>query len=309
MCTEKVAILMATYQGEKYIRQQIDSLLGQTYGRWTAYIHDDGSTDNTKFILEEYSNKYPDKFVIIEGESCGGAKNNFLYLMKQVIEPYIMFCDQDDVWDDDKIQVSIDAIKDLERKHREVVPCLLFSDLKVVDENLNIIADSMTEFQKLDCKSLRTIDIANQNVVTGCTTIINKATLEMSNRYIDSSKIIMHDWWCAMVAAEFGEISYIDRPLIKYRQHSSNSVGAKDANSPGYVMSKLKRIYDIKESIKHTRLQAEEFSRVYELTEENPVYLLSTCGEKSRNQRRKFYKEYNVSKTGFFRKIGFWIFG
>ena len=116
--TDKIAILMATYNGEKYICQQIDSILSQTCKDWELYIHDDGSTDNTIAAVESYVEKYPDKIHLIDGKSTGGAKYNFFYMFGQVEAPYYMTCDQDDVWKPDKIYLTLQKMEALEAKGR-----------------------------------------------------------------------------------------------------------------------------------------------------------------------------------------------
>ena len=159
--TDKIAILMATYNGEKYICQQIDSILSQTCKDWELYIHDDGSTDNTIAAVESYVEKYPDKIHLIDGKSTGGAKYNFFYLFSQVEAPYYMTCDQDDVWLEKKIELTYDKMLAIEKTDgkelKSGLPCLVYTELCVVDSELNTIADTMSEYQSLDCHK-RTIN-------------------------------------------------------------------------------------------------------------------------------------------------------
>ena len=164
--TDKIAILMATYNGEKYICQQIDSILSQTCTDWELYIHDDGSTDNTIAAVESYVGKYPDKIHLIDGKSTGGAKYNFFYLFSQVEAPYYMTCDQDDVWLDKKIELTYDKMLAIEDKAD--IPCLVYTELRVVDGELNTIADTMSEYQSLDCHKRTINQFINPSVVKTC---------------------------------------------------------------------------------------------------------------------------------------------
>ena len=134
--SEKVGILLATYNGEQYIREQLDSILNQTYVDWVCYIHDDGSADNTWQTIKKYESDYPDKFVVLNYEKCGGACKNFISLMKYSSENYIMFSDQDDVWAKNKIEVTLNRMKSIEADSDK--PYAVFTDLYVVDENLEI---------------------------------------------------------------------------------------------------------------------------------------------------------------------------
>ena len=102
---KNIAILLATYNGGKYIKSLLDSLLNQSYQNFVCYIHDDGSTDDTFEVCRNYSWRYPEKFRILYYGHCGGAKENFFSMVKNVEEPYLMFCDQDDIWHDNKLLI------------------------------------------------------------------------------------------------------------------------------------------------------------------------------------------------------------
>lgn len=232
--TDKIAILMATYNGEKYICQQIDSILSQTCKDWELYIHDDGSTDNTIAAVESYVEKYPDKIHLIDGKSTGGAKYNFFYLFGQVEAPYYMTCDQDDVWLEKKIELTYDKMLTIEDKAD--VPCLVYTELRVVDSELNTIADTMSEYQSLDCHKRTINQFILQNSVTGCTMMVNRALRDKMLRITDIDNTIMHDWWAALVAAQFGKTAFIDEPTILYRQHGDNSLGALGINKLSYIV-------------------------------------------------------------------------
>lgn len=305
--TDKIAILMATYNGEKYICQQIDSILSQTCKDWELYIHDDGSTDNTIAAVESYVEKYPDKIHLIDGKSTGGAKYNFFYLFGQVEAPYYMTCDQDDVWLDKKIELTYDKMLTIENKAD--VPCLVYTELRVVDSELNTIADTMSGYQSLDCHKRTINQFILQNSVTGCTMMINRALRDKMLHITDIDNTIMHDWWAALVAAQFGKTAFIDEPTILYRQHGDNSLGAVGINKLSYIVRRVWQKKQIQESMRLGRLQAREFAKTYNLPADSLAVRYAALEGKSRLVRQRFYKENDMYKTGTMRRLGQAVWG
>ena len=168
--TEKMAVLLATYNAEKYIDAQIESLLKQTYQEYVICIHDDGSIDKTVEIIKNYQKQYPDKIILLEGEPTGGAKDNFFYLMKEVEAPYYMFSDQDDVWLPNKMKVTHDRLQKLVREYSDKNPLLVSTDLKVVNEELDILSESMRDYSKIQMgKQISLNKLLIQNYAVGCT--------------------------------------------------------------------------------------------------------------------------------------------
>ncbi len=305
--TDKIAILMATYNGEKYIRQQIDSILSQTCKDWELYIHDDGSTDNTIAAVESYVEKYPNKIHLIDGKSTGGAKYNFFYMFGQVEAPYYMTCDQDDVWLDKKIELTYDKMLTIENKAD--VPCLVYTELRVVDSELNTIADTMSGYQSLDCHKRTINQFILQNSVTGCTMMVNRALRDKMLRITDIDNTIMHDWWAALVAAQFGKTAFIDEPTILYRQHGDNSLGALGINKLSYIVRRVWQKKQIQESMRLGRLQAREFAKTYNLPADSLAVRYAALEDKSRCERQRFYKENDMYKTGTMRRLGQAVWG
>ena len=305
--TDKIAILMATYNGEKYICQQIDSILSQTCKDWELYIHDDGSTDNTIAAVESYVEKYPDKVHLIDGKSTGGAKYNFFYLFSKVEASYYMTCDQDDVWLEKKIELTYDKMLTIENK--EDVPCLVYTELRVVDSELNTIADTMSEYQSLDCHKRTINQFILQNSVTGCTMMVNRALRDKMLRITDIDNTIMHDWWAALVAAQFGKTAFIDEPTILYRQHGDNSLGALGINKLSYIVRRVWQKKQIQESMRLGRLQAREFAKTYNLPADSLAVRYAALEGKSRRVRQRFYKENDMYKTGIMRRLGQAVWG
>jgi len=224
--SKQIDVLMATYNGEKYIDSQIQSLLNQTHQNFCLYICDDHSKDNTKAIIEKYANDYPEKIKIIVSEKNLGAIQNFSFLMSQSKADYVMFADQDDLWINDKIEKSLAKMKHLEKVHGKELPLLVHTDLTVVDQNLKVLGKSFWNYTHLKPFLFHTTNrFLVQNVVTGCTMMLNRKLCQLSLPV--PNEALMHDWWIALTASTFGKIGIINEPTILYRQHGSNTLGAK----------------------------------------------------------------------------------
>jgi len=218
-----IEILLATYNGEKFLQAQLDSILYQTFQDWCIVAHDDGSTDATLEILQQFKQEHPSKIKILDdGLSFGSARDNFEHLMKHATADYIMLCDQDDVWMDDKIVQTLSAMKKAEYQnpHKSV---LVHTDLIVVDEALNVIAPSMFAYQRLKKKStLKNLMVRNN--VTGCTVMVNQRALKCALPM--PKQAMMHDWWLVLKVKEQGVVGFVDMPTVYYRQHGKNCLGA-----------------------------------------------------------------------------------
>lgn len=304
-CNKKIAILMATYNGEKYLSDQIDSILKQSFTDWTLYIHDDGSTDNTLKIIKKYVEAYPEKIVLIQGSPTGGAKFNFFSLMKKITAEYIMFSDQDDWWLPDKINKTLKKCIALEHKNT-ARPVAVFTDLKVVDEKLKLINGRMSRYQKLEMKNTTFNKLMIQNVVTGCTMMINRECRNKAIECQDPSKVIMHDWWCALIASYFGKIGYVDESLILYRQHGNNSVGAKNIYSMVYLEKQIFKIGQQKESLLNTQKQICYFVGLYNVSK---AYIIEYGNLANKNKLYKiaFLLKNHIFKSGLIRNIGLFL--
>lgn len=308
MKTDKIAILLATYNGERFLREQIDSLLRQSMQEWVLYIHDDGSKDNTMNVINEYVLKYPQKIIKIDGQPTGCARNNFFYLFRQVEAPYYMCCDQDDVWLEDKVKLTFEKMRELENEENSI-PCLVYTELRVVDEGLKTISETMSEYQSLDC-TIHTINqYLIQNSVTGCTMMTNRALRDKMLEIDNIENTIMHDWWIALVAAWFGRVSFIDNPTIMYRQHNGNSVGALQINSFKYIIKRIWQKKQIQETLAAGRLQAKEFVDTYKISDDSLPGMFCNLDRLTKFGRLSFYKKNNMYKTGFMRKMGQILWG
>lgn len=239
----KIAILLSTFNGAKFLQEQLDSLLSQTYSNIIIVIRDDGSFDPTPDITSYFAESHGDKVHIVENNKRNlGASASFSFLIEYVLEKkselgldeaYMMFCDQDDIWHKDKIEQQVNSMLEVENvKSRDdaTPPILIHTDLQVVSEENESIAGSLIQYQGLEIERNRFANMVISNLVTGCTALINES---LARKAIPvSSHAIMHDWWLALVAAAFGRVVFLDKPLVHYRQHGSNTIGANEFVKP-----------------------------------------------------------------------------
>lgn len=227
-------ILLATYNSARYLPEQLDSLLAQTFSDFTILVADDGSKDNTSLILSQYQQRFPGRIRILEfGSNAGGASANFSRLLDRCTAEYIMFCDHDDVWLPNKVALSLDRMRSMESERGKELPLLVHTDLVVVGPGLERLNSSFWRFAKIDPARDTLGQLLIQNVVTGCTMLMNRALCERARPI--PVQAVMHDYWCALVAALSGHIEYIEEGTILYRQHGSNLFGAVEWSVPNIV--------------------------------------------------------------------------
>lgn len=222
---EQVDILLAAYQGAEYLEAQLESIFTQTHPYIHLLVRDDGSTDQTMQILQKWEKAYPNKISLIHRPGHLGIKQNFSFLMEKSQAPYVMFADQDDKWLPQKVEMSLNHIKVLERQYGCHLPLLVHTDLKVVDDQLNEISPSFWSYAGLNPDQISLNRLLPQNHLTGCTMLMNRALINLALPIPEEA--IMHDWWIALVACCFGHIQPLHQATILYRQHHQNQVGAK----------------------------------------------------------------------------------
>ena len=254
-----IDILLALYNGAEYLSAQTDSIIAQTETDWHLYICDDGSSDESFAIAESYARRYPDRITAVKNEvPTGSSCGNFMSMLRRSDAEYIMFCDQDDIWCPDKVSRTLAAMREADTG----CPVLVHTELEIVDEKVNTLHRSFTGFQGLDprCRSLNRL--LAQNNVTGCTVMINRQLADIVKK-AHAEDMLMHDWWAALAAAAFGRVVFIDEPLIKYRQHGGNVLGAVDNRSMKGISAVLKNRSHTKERINASYEQAARFLRIY----------------------------------------------
>ena len=235
---EKVDILLATYNGEQYLREQLDSIMCQTYSNFRLIISDDCSSDSTKEILEEYVEK-DKRIIVFSQEKNLGVVKNFEFLLKRVENKYFMFSDQDDIWNENKIKKSIKVIE-------ETGSDLVYSDLEVVDSFLNVTYSSywkLKGFYKKIVKYNNFESLYLNNFITGCTMLSKKEFIDEVLPLPNTSKFILHDYWIPLILSQKHKITYIEEPLIKYRQHKNNKVGSKKKTDELKSIDEIRKLF------------------------------------------------------------------
>jgi glycosyltransferase involved in cell wall biosynthesis len=218
-------ILLATCCGERYLPELLDSLFRQSYQDFVVLIADDGSTDSTLRIAEDYATRYPGRIRLLDFDGPAGSPGaNFARLLDRATADYVMFCDQDDVWLPNKIALSLEHMRQMEAGHGSEKPLLVHTNLIVAGPALEPVCPSFWQHSKIEPARNNLGQLLMQNVVVGCTILMNRAMYERARPIPPNMR--MHDWWCALVASAFGAISCIEEPTILYRQHTGNVCGA-----------------------------------------------------------------------------------
>ncbi|MBN2895284.1 MAG: glycosyltransferase family 2 protein [Campylobacterales bacterium] len=213
-----VSIAMATYNGARYLKEQIHSILSQSYSNIELIITDDASTDETCAILKLLAQE-DSRIKLILNLTNRGFVSNFERALKCVNGEYIALADQDDIWEEQKIEKLLNAINGYS---------LIHSDAFLIDEHNNVIHSSHSNnSKKIIQKDIKGYFIANN--VTGCTALFSAKLLDDLLPF--PPEVILHDWWIAIVAMKHHGVVYLDEPLVRYRQHHSNLIGSSKGNT------------------------------------------------------------------------------
>lgn len=233
-----VDIVVGTYNGARYLREQVRSIVSQTHTHWNLYIRDDSSQDETVSILQSVAENEPRIRVVRDNLGNLGVIRNFNCLLEKTQSDYVFLSDQDDVWNAEKIGLSLERMRELENQHGQDVPILVHTDLVMVDQELQVLSESFFTFRNLNSQSASLGQLLAQNIVTGCTVVVNRPLLLKALPIPLGSA--MHDSWLALVAAAFGKIGFLGQATMLYRQHDSNTLGAKGWNYK-FILSRMKR--------------------------------------------------------------------
>lgn len=279
---------MATYNGEKYLRRQIDSILAQKVDcPFRILASDDGSTDGTLSILKSYK----DKITLVSLPHERDATGNFLSLLKCAKAPFVALCDQDDIWHEHKLQRCLDAIRPIEG------PALVHSDLTVIDENEQVLAPSLFAHQGWDFDAVSLCRLLVQNNATGLSMLLNRALVNLVNK-AKPEDVLMHDWWIALTAAAMGEVAVIREPLALYRQHGVNAIGASKKSLFARAFSAFSIRKKMSGRIALTYAQARRFLACYksDLGRDKDACLRYYIDIENQNRLRQLK---NVSRGGY----------
>ncbi len=250
----RVQILLATYNGESFLRGQLDSIVNQEYKSWELLIHDDGSIDNTIPILNEYENNYPKKIKLLNDQRVfSSASKNFFHLIENRSKEANLycFCDQDDIWHKSKLRLIIERYISKEVEE----PLLIHSDLSLIDKNGELLEKSHNKLINYQKNFITKNTSYYYNPVPGCAMTINSA---LADKISYSKYMVMHDWWILLSAMqENTTVLYIDLPLVAYRQHSGNVLGYKKNNVLILVIRLLfkipRYIFNVKKAYKQSK--------------------------------------------------------
>lgn len=284
----KIEILMAVYNGEKYINEQIKSIINQNYSDWNLLIRDDGSSDSTVKIIRKYEKKDSRIKLLEDSKGNLGFMKNFEELLLKSSENFIMFSDQDDYWLENKLEEYVRVLKSLSQKEKEEKLLLIHSNSYVCDNNLKIIKEKFIS------------DIANNSnlnsyyftyMVQGSTVMINRKMVDFCVPFLE--KTVLHDRYFHLVSEFFGKRIFINKSLMKYRQHKNNKIGAKSSNIKKIF---TKRYFDTndRELIDEIKRKYEKFLQKEKIKEINE-YLEVTDITKNRFERFFLSKKFSMN--------------
>ena len=289
-----IEILMTTYNSEKYIEEQLNSILNQHFKNFHVTISDDSSSDRTMQIIQKYAKIFPEKISIIYDEAMiGSVCKSFSRLLQQCNAEYIAFCEQEDIWKKDKLLIEIKKIRQLEALHGKSTPILVHSDLEIIDDNFNINHKSFFKHNNL-LSEPKLENLLIENSIKGGTCLFNNALLLLSKNM--PGEVIMYDWWIALLAASFGKIGFVNLPLVSCREKSKEINSRKNSIRP---------LDFLKASIQYSYKQAEillfQFStnlpiNKFEIIGEYACFLIETKSNKIKTIIYKGYKKRGFKK-------------
>ena len=298
----KINIVMSTYNGEQFLAEQIDSIQQQTFKDWQLLIRDDGSSDQTPEIIKSFVAQDPRIVFINEHDRENfGVIKNFFTLIKHDKADYYFFSDQDDVWLEDKLETMLAAA----RQYPDQLPLMVYTDLCVVDQNLQVMNQSMIRSQSHHANT-ELVQELTENTVTGGVAMINHALAE---RWRTLDNIIMHDWYLAVLATAIGKLVYIDQPGELYRQHDNNVLGARTFTKrlKTWLSGPSKMLEKYWWLIHASQVQADKILQENELGDEQEAVIRNYIAlERLRlSQRIRVLRQYKYAKNKWFHTMIF----
>ena len=296
----KVNILMSTYNGQQFLAEQIRSIQEQSYTDWTLFIRDDGSSDNTKEILKDFE-RQDSRIHLIDSDKSDnlGVIKSFHKLVNHDRADYYFFSDQDDVWLPNKLELSLKEAQN----YLADFPLMVYMDLKVVNQDLEIMTESMVKSQSHHANT-ELVQELTENTVTGGVAMINHALAEM---WQETDDILMHDWYLALLASAFGNLVFIDQPGELYRQHSDNVLGARTLSKRFKKWIRPHILFAVYwDLIKNSQKQASHLLQM-PLSQSNRelIEAFVTIMDKSMLERFRILRKYGLRKNKAFHTLVF----
>ena len=301
-----VAILLATFNGARHLQDQLASISAQTYQGWHLIAADDGSEDNTLAILEQFSDQHPGRVSLLNGPSTGSARDNFLHVLEHAPHAaYYAFCDQDDVWKPQKLALLVEACQQVENETSSDTPCAVYSDLAVVDENLEVLAPSFMEHIAVDPLGISLGSLLVENSIPGCAMLFNDCLRSTFSKYAGPfDDVVMHDWWIALIAKALGRLDFVNAPLVAYRQHATNALGAVQRRGLRFILGKLTVANpEIHGALRQGRLFASAFGCLTTGSATATLADMASLSGKSKLQRIRIYIRSGILKQSLGRRI------
>lgn len=309
----RIDILLGTYNGERFVERQIESILDQMDDRCRLLVRDDGSTDRTVLMVRQFARQHPRQIRLLNDAGPRlGPCGNFGRLLEHSDADYVVLCDQDDVWRPGRIALPLERLQAIERRLGVDTPALVHTDLVVVDENLRTIAPSFWAYSRISPRHGGHLNrLLVQNVVTGCATMINRSLARLASPI--PANVQMHDWWLALVAAAFGRVEAIPQATVLYRQHDNNQLGAVRYDWR-YVLGRAKEMFrcgDMMRRFHETQRQAAAFGDRFAASlpqrDEATVAAYLKLDRAGFLNRRMQLLRHGFLKTGWLRNLGWLI--
>ncbi len=242
-----VLVLLPVFNGAMFLSAQIDSILAQHGVHTMLLCRDDGSSDESVAILADYQERFPENLFLLQDMRGNlGAGGNFSLLMQSALKfprawDFVAMADQDDIWYPDKLSRGVVAMRATYAAESDM-PVLVHSDMRVVDRDLVELSASLVDYQGLQPERRHLSWQLLSNSVTGCSVLANRRLLEQALPV--PPQAVMHDWWLALVASALGRRIWLDEVLQDYRQHDSNTLGARQWRAGQFDASLFERLRD-----------------------------------------------------------------
>jgi glycosyltransferase involved in cell wall biosynthesis len=301
-------VVMPTFNGERFLAQQVETIYEQTLRPDRLLIRDDGSTDGTIELIESLQLRYGNWIRRLESIEHLGCCASVNVLLSATQAKYVALADQDDLWHPEKLEQSLALLRQMEGIYGEDMPLLVHGDLRLVDADGKPMGHTFFAYQRLDPRRISPVDLAFTNVVTGCTCVMNQSLLAKAMPI--PREAIMHDWWLALVTSVFGTIGILKGISIDYRQHGNNYIGAKGVGSLHYLRMINEFFLWNKLCMNHERslLQISAFACRYKFTIVDPPVHYDSSRLSYFFDMVKFIINSKARKHGPLRSLAFYVF-